>query len=99
MLGTILSGAGFPAGDLRASVATREIKDRLRASTEAAAALGVFGVPTFEYAGELFWGHDRMDHLAARLAGRLPDTEPVALRLLERPADHRPRAPLARSSR
>ena len=33
---------------------------------------GVFGVPTFELDGELFWGHDRLEHLAARLLDGLP---------------------------
>ncbi len=35
--------------------------------------LAVFGVPSFEYEGDIFWGHDRLDHLAARLTGELAD--------------------------
>jgi 2-hydroxychromene-2-carboxylate isomerase len=34
------------------------IKDALRQNTERAIRLGVFGVPTLVYDGELFWGHD-----------------------------------------
>ncbi len=38
------------------------IKTRLRAQTEEAQRLGVFGAPTFTTAdGELFWGNDRLE--------------------------------------
>lgn len=40
-----------------------EIKNKLRANTEEAAQRGVFGVPTFEVDGELFWGADSIDFL------------------------------------
>lgn len=39
--------------------------DRLRSEAEAS---GVFGVPTFAFDGELFWGGDRIDLLRERLA-------------------------------
>jgi succinylarginine dihydrolase len=38
--------------------------DRLRGEAEAA---GVFGVPTFVFDGELFWGGDRIGLLRERL--------------------------------
>ncbi|MCW5747338.1 MAG: DsbA family protein [Alphaproteobacteria bacterium] len=41
---------------------------RLKALTAAAEAEGAFGVPSFVLDGELFWGHDRMELLRARLA-------------------------------
>ena len=44
-----------------------EIKNALRASTEQAVARGVFGVPTFEVDGELFWGADSIEFLKAFL--------------------------------
>jgi 2-hydroxychromene-2-carboxylate isomerase len=44
----------------------RTLHDRLIAEAEAA---GVFGVPTFVYEGELFWGTDRIELLKERLAG------------------------------
>jgi len=44
------------------------IKQQLRADTEAAAARGVFGVPTFFVGDEMFWGHDRLDFVARALA-------------------------------
>jgi 2-hydroxychromene-2-carboxylate isomerase len=42
-------------------------KDILRSNTEAAIARGVFGVPTFDVDGELFWGADSMEFLKAFL--------------------------------
>ena len=45
-----------------------EVKDALRRNTEQAAARGVFGVPTFEVEGELFWGADSIDFVRAFLA-------------------------------
>lgn len=45
-----------------------EVKDTLKRNTEAAAQAGVFGVPTVEVDGELFWGADAMEFLAAFLA-------------------------------
>ncbi|MGB3934549.1 MAG: 2-hydroxychromene-2-carboxylate isomerase [Burkholderiales bacterium] len=45
-----------------------EAKNILRKNTEAAVARGVFGVPTFEVDGELFWGADSIGFLRAFLA-------------------------------
>ena len=45
-----------------------EVKDTLRKNTEEAAARGVFGVPTFEIDGELFWGADSIEFVRAFLA-------------------------------
>jgi 2-hydroxychromene-2-carboxylate isomerase len=45
------------------------VKQRLRSETEAALSLGVFGVPTFEFEGRLFWGQDALPMLSAALAG------------------------------
>ncbi|MGA7986175.1 MAG: 2-hydroxychromene-2-carboxylate isomerase [Burkholderiales bacterium] len=51
-----------------ASIASPEIKNALRENTERAAAAGVFGVPSFEADGEIFWGVDSLDFLKAFLA-------------------------------
>jgi 2-hydroxychromene-2-carboxylate isomerase len=49
--------------------ATRDprIKMKLRSATDAAHALGVFGVPTIAIDGELFWGDDRLRDAATAL--------------------------------
>ena len=42
---------------------SREIKSKLRANTEEAQAMGIFGAPSFTTeSGELFWGDDRLEH-------------------------------------
>lgn len=46
-----------------------DAKRFLRANTEAAQALGIFGVPTLEVDGRLFWGLDSLPMLRAYLEG------------------------------
>lgn len=53
--------ASLGVADLEAATAAPAVKDRLRANTEAAVGRGVFGIPTFAVAGELFWGQDTTD--------------------------------------
>ena len=42
-----------------------QAKARLRASTERAVSLGLFGAPSFVVGSELFWGNDRLDSAMA----------------------------------
>lgn len=53
--------------DAPAKVSDPAIKDRLRRNTEDAVAAGVFGVPTLNIRGELFWGMDGTDFALAYL--------------------------------
>jgi len=46
-----------------------EVKAQLKANTDEAIARGVFGVPTFEVDGKLFWGVDSLPMLRAYLMG------------------------------
>ena len=46
-----------------------EVKAQLKANTDEALALGVFGVPTFALENKLFWGLDALPMLAAYLSG------------------------------
>lgn len=80
-----VAAAGFDATGLAARIDAPDAKAILRENTEAALAAGVFGVPTFVWEGELFWGHDRMDDLADRLSGRIPSPEARAAALESRP--------------
>lgn len=51
-----------------AQLGAPEAKNTLRRNTDEAAARGVFGVPTLEIEGELFWGADAVDFARAFLA-------------------------------
>jgi 2-hydroxychromene-2-carboxylate isomerase len=45
-----------------------EAKDRLRANTDRALSLGVFGVPTVVVGDQVFWGDDRLEDAAVASA-------------------------------
>jgi 2-hydroxychromene-2-carboxylate isomerase len=51
-----------------AELASPALKDTLRRNTDEASARGVFGVPTWEVDGELFWGADSIGFVNAFLA-------------------------------
>lgn len=51
-------GRALGVDDVAAAIGADKVKATLRANTEAALARGVFGVPTLDIGGELFWGHD-----------------------------------------
>jgi 2-hydroxychromene-2-carboxylate isomerase len=72
-LESILSSLGLAPGTL-ATFSSAEGPQRLAAIQSQADTLGVFGVPTTVFEGELFWGGDRLDLLASRLAQRLTHT-------------------------
>jgi 2-hydroxychromene-2-carboxylate isomerase len=65
------------------------IKQRLAADTEQAISAGVFGVPTFRYGDELFWGADRIDALLWRLQGHGIDERQLAEFLARAPLAQR----------
>jgi len=46
---------------LESAVKTKGVKDALREATDAAAAAGVFGVPSVRVGEEVFWGDDRLE--------------------------------------
>ena len=46
-----------------------EVKAQLRAQTEQAIALGIFGVPAYVVEGKLLWGFDALPMLRAFLEG------------------------------
>jgi 2-hydroxychromene-2-carboxylate isomerase len=53
----------------QADLAGDGVKAQLKAHTDAAIAAGVFGVPSFEVDGKLFWGQDALPMLRAYLEG------------------------------
>jgi hypothetical protein len=60
-----LRAAGQDPQTAMAAVGAPEHKGKLREATETAWSLGMFGAPTFEVGGELFWGNDRMEQAFA----------------------------------
>jgi 2-hydroxychromene-2-carboxylate isomerase len=61
--------AGLDPGAADQATQDPQIKLELRTATEAAAARGVFGVPTVAVGQELFWGDDRLEDAATASAG------------------------------
>jgi 2-hydroxychromene-2-carboxylate isomerase len=53
---------------LASAVKTTIVKDALREATDAAAAAGVFGVPSVRVGEEVFWGDDRLEDAVAAAA-------------------------------
>jgi 2-hydroxychromene-2-carboxylate isomerase len=70
MTSHIASRATSQSYVVRRLLADTQVKERLRASTDAAIAKGVFGVPTLVVDGEVFWGADATDFALAYLADR-----------------------------
>jgi 2-hydroxychromene-2-carboxylate isomerase len=63
----IVSGCGHDAERVLAAIDSPAIKDDLRARTEQAVVLGIFGVPAWVVDGtHLYWGQDRMRFVEGR---------------------------------
>jgi len=61
LLQRLLDNLGRPGAALIQQAQSPESKEKLRAQTEQAAALGIFGAPTLVVGPELFWGNDRLE--------------------------------------
>ncbi|MEO8753509.1 MAG: 2-hydroxychromene-2-carboxylate isomerase [Casimicrobiaceae bacterium] len=67
-MAAIAAECGLDAAKLAARAAEPEIAGRYAALTHEAIDRGVFGAPAYLYQDELFWGQDRLDFLARKLA-------------------------------
>ena len=65
VLVSCLVAAGTTPDTVLAAAETDEAKAALRAQTDRAAELGIFGAPTFIVDGETFWGNDRLEQALA----------------------------------
>jgi 2-hydroxychromene-2-carboxylate isomerase len=63
----VAAEAGLDPQVLEAATGDPDVKQALRAATDAAHELGVFGVPTVAVGDELFWGEDRLQDAVAAL--------------------------------
>ena len=67
----VLKKLGHDAAAIFAKSTEQPIKDKLRANTDEATKLGIFGAPDFVTEdGELFWGNDRLEQAIAWAARR-----------------------------
>jgi 2-hydroxychromene-2-carboxylate isomerase len=64
----VLDKSGLDGAAILAKAEEPEIKAELAANTEAAAARGAFGVPTFFVGDDMFWGKERLGQVEAALA-------------------------------
>ncbi|MBI1213157.1 MAG: 2-hydroxychromene-2-carboxylate isomerase [Alphaproteobacteria bacterium] len=60
VVGRIVESLSLKSAEILADAQTQPGKDALRAQTEQAVKLGIFGAPTFAVDGEIFWGGDRL---------------------------------------
>lgn len=70
VLAETMAEAGLPAEQLLALSQQSAVKDRLVANTQAAVESGVFGIPSFRFGDELFFGKDSLADLEADLNER-----------------------------
>jgi 2-hydroxychromene-2-carboxylate isomerase len=70
---------GIARAELEAGTNDPATKQALRDATDTAHAAGVFGVPTFVVAGEVFWGDDRLEEAAAAAVRKLGEDARDAL--------------------
>ena len=90
----VLEDAGLDGSAMVAATRAPEVKQALKNEVAQAIERGVFGVPTVDCEGELFWGNDRLEYVALRLEGRDPLDPGAIQRLLEMPTGStRPRPP------
>ena len=89
VLARLADAGGFDGQGLLERAGTPAIKQALAATTDAAIADGVFGVPTFRLDGELFWGGDRIEALLWRLEGGAIDEDQLARFLAREPMAQR----------
>ena len=89
-LRAVLAHIGIDAEAVLAASTRPDNKTRLRNATQVAVERGIFGVPTFQFRGELFWGADRIDALLWALDGGTVN-DSLYERVLLRPAATRRR--------
>jgi len=68
VLSGLLETLGQDPGAVLARAESDANKAALRAQTEQAQALGIFGAPSFVAGGELYWGNDRLGDAVAKAA-------------------------------
>jgi 2-hydroxychromene-2-carboxylate isomerase len=70
VLVAIAEGCGLDGRKLRDAADTEPVRAEYRGNTDHALAAGVFGSPFYLFAGELFWGQDRLEMLEEAIVQR-----------------------------
>lgn len=65
VIDALLAGLGLDGPAIRAEAEGPVHRPQLRAATQRAQQLGIFGAPTFVVGDELFWGNDRLERALA----------------------------------
>ena len=73
---TVLNAQGLDAVILMASAQQEETARLLATNTEEAISRGVFGLPSYVIAHDLFWGQDRLEFLESSLTGHESSEDP-----------------------
>ena len=73
---TVLDAQGLDAVILMASAQQEETARLLATNTEEAISRGVFGLPSYVTAHDLFWGQDRLEFLESSLTGHESSEDP-----------------------
>ena len=73
---TVLDAQGLDAVILMASARQEETARLLATTTEEAISRGVFGLPSYVTAHDLFWGQDRLEFLESSLTGHESSEDP-----------------------
>lgn len=81
-----LDSAGLDGADLVRRASDASTKAELKSKTEAAIARGLFGVPTLDVDGELFWGVDGLAFVDAFLDGDDPVPQDAEARWKDLPS-------------
>ena len=82
----LVQAIGLDGAALVQEAATPAAKERVRQQTDEALAHGVFGVPTVEVNGEVFWGCDAFPDVEDSLLGQDPVQPEQLLRWANLPA-------------
>ena len=67
-LAELATGCGLDAAAVARAAGDPQTMSHYDTLTRQAIDAGVFGAPTYVYRGEMFWGQDRLDFLARKLA-------------------------------
>jgi 2-hydroxychromene-2-carboxylate isomerase len=78
-----LNQMGLPGAELIEKTFEREVKTALKKNTEEAISHGAFGVPSFVFQNELFWGRDSLEDLRLKIKGCDPLNYPLYEEMLK----------------